>query len=116
MPYSKAEDAMEAAMEAFLWLNDNGCRAQARELHDEIGLSLLLEEYLQGKKSAHQARKDGDWEFLLGKLQRCSSINEVQAWRVANKEMIMSLPWTFRESLQEEIDRYMAVLRDIEIE
>lgn len=114
--WRSAQDAMDVAMAAFMWLNANGCRDKARELHDEIGLALLLEEHLQGKKSSYQAKKDGDWEHLLGGLQRCSSANEVMIWKVANKDRIMRLPWTFREGLEEETQRYLDTLREIEVE
>jgi hypothetical protein len=99
--------------DAFLWLNANGCRQRALDLHDELGLSLRLVEHLQGKKSAYQARKDGDWEYLMEGLANCSTPAEVDAWKVNNRNRIVPLPWTFREALEEEIERRKATLEDM---
>ena len=98
----------------FQWLMGSGYRQNAYALLDELGLSIRLVEHIQGRKSAYQTKKDGDWEALTTELRATKTPDELMAWQINQRYRISVLPWTFVEGLQEEFDRHMATLKGTE--
>ena len=95
----------------FQWLMGSGHRQNAHALLDELGLSIRLVEHIQGRKSAYQTKKDGDWEKLIGEIKATKTTDELHKWAIEQRERIAVIPWTFVEGLKEEFDRHMTTLR-----
>ena len=96
---------------AFQWLIASGYRQSAFALLDELNLSIRLVEHLQGKKSSAQAKRDGDWEKLTSEIKAARTSDELMSWTISQRERISVLPYTLQESLKEEFDRHMAILK-----
>jgi len=61
-------------------------------------------------KSAHQARKDGDWETLMLEMKGLASPDELRGWYKDNEERIKKLPRNWQTHLDDEFERLLGVL------
>ena len=62
------------------------------------------------RKSAHKARKDGDWEVLVSEMKECKTPEELQAWGKDNRGRISELPDNWQTHLQDEYARLMGLM------
>ena len=95
----------------FIQLNETGYRDRAVALLDECALSLKLSGYLQGRKTAHRARLDGDWEGLIAEIKACESPDDLRRWQIERSSRIAVLPPTWIEPLNETFQSRMTELR-----
>ena len=95
----------------FQWMIGSGYKKNAYALLDELCLSIRLVEHLQGRKSAYQTKKDGDWEKLTSEIKATKTADELHKWSIEQRERVAVLPWTFVEALKEEFDLHMATLK-----
>lgn len=93
--------------ELLMDLNETGYRDYAISVLEECAISLKLSGLLQGRKTAHRARIDGDWQSVISGIGACQSSNDLWKWKVANQNLISTLPASWMESLEEEFDRKM---------
>lgn len=56
----------------------------------------------QPRKSAHQARKDGDYERLVSGLRACKSEDDLTAWAAQEKDALGAIPAGWAKELREE--------------
>lgn len=95
----------QSVKDAFLWLNENGHRALAISLLDEMGLFIRQSEHLAGRKSSYQAKKDGDWDRLTKEIAECQTLADLATWTFRHRNDFLSLPVMWREPLEEEISK-----------
>jgi len=95
----------------FQWLVDNGYRPLAVSLLDEMSLAVRLGAHLTGRKTSSRAKKDGDWEQLTLEIAGCKTTEELGTWRFRNAERFLTLPLTWREPLEEAIERHKEALK-----
>lgn len=68
----------------------------------------------QNVKSAHAARKDGDWEALTASMRKQNNTAKLEEWAQNNKAGIDRLPGNWRNILREEYATYKTFLADSE--
>jgi phage recombination protein Bet len=59
------------------------------------------------RKSAYQARKDGDWQKLIVSLQECETVEGVEAWEKAWAEDIAKIPLQWQFELSEAKEKHV---------
>lgn len=64
------------------------------------------------KKSAHKARKDGDWETKIAELRAIKTINGLNVWWAQNTEWREALPDNWQVHLREEGERIKAEIEE----
>ncbi len=63
-----------------------------------------------GAKSAHQARKDGDWEPLVAEMRKCATPDELRGWWQDNMNRIDALPRNWKTHLDDEHARLLGLM------
>jgi hypothetical protein len=65
------------------------------------------------KKSAHRARKDGDWEKFTAEIKQCNTAEALREWGTSHRMEIAALPENWRLLLQEAYHDRMDELRNV---
>ncbi len=81
---------------------------EAMDVHFEPSVDVSEEPLTAERKSAYQARKDGDWDRLMESLSKMETRDEVYTWSDVNADAIYALPtkWQFElsEAMEKRID------------
>lgn len=64
------------------------------------------------QKSAHKARKDGDWETLKAEIAACQSVFELKAWGNTSRERVHQLPDSWQAHLREAYELRMGEIEE----
>lgn len=65
----------------------------------------------QPRKSAHQARKDGDYERLTQGLRACETEEQMQTWAKTEADLLGAIPHGWAKELREEYGERLAAIR-----